>query len=73
LRPTFQSLIAAMPPELGILEREITHIRGARAVLIPFSPETRGHGFHTMAALWKAELTQLLRESAKRGAAAGGS
>ena len=60
------------PPELGILEREITRIRNARAVVIPLSPETRGHGSHTMAALWKAELTQLLRESANGGAAAGG-
>jgi homoserine O-acetyltransferase len=59
------------PPELGILEREITHVRGARAVVIPFSPETRGHGSHTVARLWKSELTQLLQESAKGGAAGG--
>jgi homoserine O-acetyltransferase len=59
------------PPELGILEREITRIRGARAVVIPFSPETRGHGSHTMAILWKSELAHLLRESAKGGAAGG--
>jgi homoserine O-acetyltransferase/O-succinyltransferase len=57
------------PPELGILERQIAHVRGARAVVIPYSPETRGHGSHTIATLWKSELTRLLQESAKGGAA----
>jgi homoserine O-acetyltransferase len=52
------------PPELGILEREITRVSGARAVVIPFSAETRGHASHTIAALWKSELGQLLQESA---------
>jgi homoserine O-acetyltransferase len=52
------------PPELGILEREITRVSGARAVVIPFSADTRGHASHTIAALWKSELGQLLQESA---------
>jgi homoserine O-acetyltransferase/O-succinyltransferase len=33
--------------------------------LIPLSPETRGHGSHTVAKLWKEELVALLRESEK--------
>jgi homoserine O-acetyltransferase/O-succinyltransferase len=57
------------PPELGILEREIKRVRGARAVVIPFSPHTQGHGSHTMATLWKSELVQLLDESANAGTA----
>jgi homoserine O-acetyltransferase len=56
------------PPELGILEREIQHVRGARAIVIPFSSQTHGHGSHTMAALWKSDLAQLLEESAKGAA-----
>jgi homoserine O-acetyltransferase/O-succinyltransferase len=36
-----------------------------RAVTIPFSDQTRGHGSHTIAALWKGELERLLKESAK--------
>jgi homoserine O-acetyltransferase len=52
------------PPELGILQREIGRVRAARAVVIPFSAETRGHGSHTIAKLWKSELAQLLQESA---------
>ena len=32
------------PPELGIMERELPRIKGARLYLIPASEETRGHG-----------------------------
>src|SRR5438874_3291622 len=32
------------PPELGILEREIKRVPRGRAVVLPTSPETRGHG-----------------------------
>jgi homoserine O-acetyltransferase len=51
------------PPELGILEREIKRVHRGRAVVIPRSDQTRGHGSHTVASLWKAELVKLLRES----------
>jgi homoserine O-acetyltransferase len=53
------------PPELGILEHEIKRVPHARAVVIPLSDKTRGHGSHTLAALWKNELERLLTESAK--------
>ncbi|OLE72408.1 MAG: hypothetical protein AUG74_05420 [Bacteroidetes bacterium 13_1_20CM_4_60_6] len=51
------------PPELGIMEREIWRVKRGRYVLIPISERTRGHGTHTLAALWKNELARLLRES----------
>jgi homoserine O-acetyltransferase/O-succinyltransferase len=51
------------PPELGILEREIKHVPHGRAIVIPFSDKTRGHGSHTIAALWKDELLKLLNQS----------
>jgi len=51
------------PPELGILEREIQRVPHGRAVVIPMSDKTRGHGSHTIAALWKDELMKLLSES----------
>src|SRR5437588_12353046 len=51
------------PPELGLLEREIKRVPHGRAIVIPLSDNTRGHGSHTMAALWKDELPKLLRES----------
>ena len=53
------------PPELGILEREIKRVPKGRAVTIPKSDKTRGHGSHTIAALWKAELEALLKQSEK--------
>jgi homoserine O-acetyltransferase len=51
------------PPELGILEREIKRVKRGTAIVIPLSPQTRGHGTHTLAALWKQHLLKLLDES----------
>ena len=51
------------PPELGILEREIKRVPHGRAILIPMSDKTRGHGSHTIATLWKDELVNLLKET----------
>ncbi len=51
------------PPELGILEAQIRRVPHGRAIVIPFSERTRGHGSHTIAALWKPYLEELLRES----------
>jgi homoserine O-acetyltransferase/O-succinyltransferase len=49
------------PPELGILEREIVRVKNGRAVVIPASEATHGHGTHTLAAVWKSYLIELLR------------
>jgi homoserine O-acetyltransferase/O-succinyltransferase len=53
------------PPELGILESEIKRVPHGRAIVIPLSDKTRGHGSHTIAALWKDQLVKLLDESKK--------
>ena len=53
------------PPELGILEHEIKRVSKGRAVVIPLSPETRGHGTHTIAAVWKRYLEELLSLSGR--------
>jgi len=49
------------PPELGVLEKEITRVPQGRAIVIPFSERTRGHGSHTYAVLWKVYLQELLK------------
>ena len=49
------------PPELGILEGAIGRVRNGRAVIIPASEATRGHGTHTLAAVWKSYLVELMR------------
>jgi homoserine O-acetyltransferase len=51
------------PPELGTLEKEITRVKRGRAILIPESEATRGHGTHTIAAVWKEHLEKLLSET----------
>ena len=51
------------PPELGIVEQEIKRVPRGRAIVMPLSEKTRGHGSHTIASLWKDELTKLLKET----------
>jgi len=52
------------PPELGILEREIKRVPHGRAIVIPLSDQTRGHQTHSLPAIWKGALVELLRQSA---------
>src|SRR5437773_4707445 len=54
------------PPELGILEGEIKRVPKGRAVLVPLSDKTRGHGSHTLAASWKDQLLKFLKEKIGR-------
>jgi homoserine O-acetyltransferase len=51
------------PPELGIAETLAKRMPHCRFVLIPTSDATHGHGTHTVAALWKDYLQELLLES----------
>jgi homoserine O-acetyltransferase len=51
------------PPELGIAEREIKNVKNGRFVLLPISDQTRGHGTHSLPAVWKQYLAELLDES----------
>ncbi len=51
------------PPELGIAEREIKKVKNGRFVLLPITAETRGHGTHTRASVWKQYLDELLAKS----------
>jgi homoserine O-acetyltransferase len=51
------------PPDLGIAEPAARRMPSVRFVLIPATAETRGHGTHTWARFWKAELVDLLRRT----------
>jgi len=51
------------PPELGILKREINKVRNGKAVVLPITDETRGHGTHTVASQWEDHLRDLLERS----------
>ena len=48
------------PPELGLLERLVPKVARGRFLIIPISPATRGHGSHTVAALWKTPFAEFL-------------
>jgi homoserine O-acetyltransferase len=49
------------PPELGIAEVQAKRLKQGTFVLLPASEKTRGHGSHTVAALWKDRLAALLK------------
>lgn len=51
------------PPELGLAEAAAKRLKTTKYVLIPASLQSRGHGTHTHAALWKDELADLLKRS----------
>jgi homoserine O-acetyltransferase len=51
------------PPEQRVLEREIKRVKNGKAVVLPLSDRTRGHGTHTLAAVWKNHLAELLRKT----------
>jgi homoserine O-acetyltransferase len=54
------------PPELRILEREVVRVPHGRALVIPFSERTHGHGSHTYAVLWRDDLVKLLESAPER-------
>jgi homoserine O-acetyltransferase/O-succinyltransferase len=51
------------PAELGILEREIKRVRNGRAVIVPLSGESIGHGTYTKPSIWKNHLEKFLKET----------
>jgi homoserine O-acetyltransferase/O-succinyltransferase len=57
------------PPELGIAEREIARIPQGTFLLIPASADSRGHGTHTHARVWKEHLEKWLAPGAAPAAA----
>ena len=48
------------PPETGITEKQLMHIKKARLFLIPASEDTSGHLTVLNAKLWKEKLRELL-------------
>jgi homoserine O-acetyltransferase len=48
------------PPELGIMERLVPRVARGRFLLLPITAQTRGHGTHTIAAVWKAPFAEFL-------------
>ena len=53
------------PRNLDVPQRAVKRMKNARFRLIAESAETHGHGTHTWAKFWKADLSALLARSAK--------
>ena len=53
------------PPELRILEQEIRRVPKGRAVMMPETEKTRGHGTHTLAENWQHHLKRLLKKTGR--------
>jgi len=50
------------PPELGIMERLMPRVKRGRYVLIPASDRTRGHGTHSLPAVWGEYLAEFMKQ-----------
>lgn len=51
------------PPELGLMEAGIAKVKNGRYILLPITDDTRGHGTHSLPALWQHHLAELLEIS----------
>jgi homoserine O-acetyltransferase len=49
------------PPELGLMEKLMPRVAKGTYVLLPITPETRGHGTHSWPVLWQSYFTQWLQ------------
>lgn len=54
------------PPELGVVEGAMKRIKNGRYLLIPASPDTRGHITTYWARFYKNELAELLNQAPRR-------
>jgi homoserine O-acetyltransferase/O-succinyltransferase len=50
------------PPELGIMEKLMPRVKHGRYVLLPTTEQTRGHGTHSLPAIWGKHLAEFLKE-----------
>jgi homoserine O-acetyltransferase/O-succinyltransferase len=48
------------PPELGLMEQLMPRVKRGRYVLLPITAETRGHGTHSLPAVWGEHLRAFL-------------
>jgi len=51
------------PPELKLIDKDIHRVKNGKYVLLPITEQTRGHGTHSLPAIWQGELAELLKRS----------
>ena len=54
------------PPELGVMKRLMPQVTHGKFLLLPISPQTRGHGTHSVPAVWGAYLADFMRSLPER-------
>ncbi len=50
------------PPELGLMEKLMPRVKRGKYILIPTSDQTRGHGTHSIPAIWGKYVEAFLNE-----------
>jgi homoserine O-acetyltransferase len=50
------------PPELGIMEKLMPRVKHGRYILLPITEQTRGHGTHSLPAIWGKHLAEFMRD-----------
>jgi homoserine O-acetyltransferase len=50
------------PPELPMMQDLITQVKHGRFILLPITDATRGHGTHSLPAIWGEELAGFLKD-----------
>jgi homoserine O-acetyltransferase len=50
------------PPELPMMQELIKQVKRGRFILLPITDDTRGHGTHSLPAIWGGELARFLKE-----------
>jgi homoserine O-acetyltransferase len=54
------------PPELGLAEKYAAMMPNTKFILLPITPETRGHGTHSLPKIWGAYLSDFMGKLKER-------
>jgi homoserine O-acetyltransferase len=54
------------PPELGLAEKYAAMMPNTKFILLPITPETRGHGTHSLPKIWGAHLSEFMSKLKER-------
>jgi homoserine O-acetyltransferase len=50
------------PPELGLMEQLMPRVKKGKYILLPITDQTRGHGTHSIPAIWKGYVADFLKQ-----------
>jgi homoserine O-acetyltransferase len=54
------------PPELGVVEQLMPQVKHGKFILLPITDQTRGHGTHSLPAIWNGYLADFLKDLPQR-------